>query len=324
MIITTMMNTIVMKNSMLSLVNNQSKLSTQINSLLNNYVTVGYYVDEWLNTLKSNTRQSYRSCIRTLYDQGLIDPEMSIEYFSRLNINHVLDSIKRIRGYTEGTLQHKASAFISFTNYLSRQFDGFRRAVPQKQGVGRTFYSISEKCATATMTHKQWHDWLYELEQINYRDYLVAIVMLQGAKRISEVLSLQIGQIDWTMNRIEFKQSKTGGTLKYTVIVYPKSVMDKLNAYIGDRQGMVFITSTGNKVCQNQLQVTFEKAGQRANIKYKVHPHVLRASAITYLVEQGYSSDQIMRISGHSSQKSVLYYDRSDIVNNISSEVSLV
>jgi integrase len=249
---------------------------------------------------------------------------MSLVQFSQVNPIPILDAIKEIKGYAEGTLQHKASAFISFTNYLSRQFDGFRRAIPQKQGVGRTFYSISEKCATATMTHKQWHDWLYELEQINYRDYLVAIVMLQGAKRISEVLSLQIGQIDWTMNRIEFKQSKTGGTLKYTVIVYPKSVMDKLKAYIGDREGLVFVTITGNKVCQNQLQVTFEKAGHKAGIKYKIHPHVLRASAITYLVEQGYSSDQIMRISGHSSQKSVLYYDRSDIVNNISSEVCLV
>jgi len=273
---------------------------------------------------KKKTRGTYRSCIRTLYDTGLLNPYMTIDQLSKCNLENIVDDTKKLNGYTEGTLQNKASAFISLTTYLARRFNGLKKALPKNSGVNKTFYSVSKKCKTSTMTHKQWCDWLYELEQINYRDYLIALVMIQGAKRISEVLSLQVNQVDFEAMRIRFVQSKTGGEFQYTSIAYPKSVMDKLKAYIGDRVGLAFVTSSGKQVGQLQLQITFEKAGLKSGIKYKIHPHVLRASAITYLVEQGYSSEQIMKISGHSSPKSVIYYDRSSIENNISSEVCLV
>lgn len=56
-----------------------------------------------------------------------------------------------------------------------------------------------------------------------------------------------------------------------------------LRLHIGDRQGYVFITRSGKPVMLNQLAVTFVKAGRAAGIPFKISPHVLRASAITYL-----------------------------------------
>ena len=38
----------------------------------------------------------------------------------------------------------------------------------------------------------------------------------------------------------------------------------------------------------NQLNMTFAKAGRASGIPFKVSPHVLRASAVTYLKQQGF------------------------------------
>ncbi|MDP1614441.1 MAG: hypothetical protein Q8L68_01450 [Methylococcales bacterium] len=62
----------------------------------------------------------------------------------------------------------------------------------------------------------------------------------------------------------------------------------------------------------------------RRNPIFIVHPHVLRASTITYLSSQGYSAEQIMKISGHAGIELVKYYDKTPIENNLSQEVNLI
>lgn len=112
--------------------------------------------------------------------------------------------------------------------------------------------------------------------QINSRDCLLAKIALQGGKRIGEVLILTTDRIDWNTNQITFRQLKTRGAIEETVITYPITVMNELKQYIGDRQGLVFITRTGKALPMCQLAATFEKAGKLAKIPFKVTPHVLR------------------------------------------------
>ena len=81
-------------------------------------------------------------------------------------------------------------------------------------------------------------------------------------------------------SRITFRQSKTRKLQKETVITYSESIMKTLRAYIGERQGHVFVTRSGKLVMINQVAITFAKAGKAAGIPFKVSPHVLRASAV--------------------------------------------
>ena len=138
-------------------------------------------------------------------------------------------------------------------------------------------------------------------EKINSRDCLIAKITLQGGKRIREVLTLKIDQIDWHKNEITFTQSKTKGAKKETVITYPKSIMKELREYIGKRKGLAFVSSTGNPVLLTQVANTFGRAGSKAGIPFKVTPHVLRASTVTYLKQQGFSDSDIQKVTGHDS-----------------------
>ena len=60
--------------------------------------------------------------------------------------------------------------------------------------------------------------------------------------------------------------------------------MLKLREYIRPRSGFVFITRFGKPVKLNRLSETFAKAGLLAGIPFKITPHVLRASTVTYLM----------------------------------------
>ncbi|AHK63821.1 Phage integrase family protein (plasmid) [Chlamydia avium 10DC88] len=96
-----------------------------------------------------------------------------------------------------------------------------------------------------------------------------------------------------------------------TVITYPQRFMQLIKNYIGNRNGLVFITKTGKSVDLKQLAGTFAKAGSQANIPFKVTPHVLRATAVTEYKRMGCSDSDIMKVTGHSSSKMIHAYDKS-------------
>ena len=87
---------------------------------------------------------------------------------------------------------------------------------------------------------------------------------------------------------------------------------------------MVFITRAGNGVMANRVAITFAKAGQAAGISFKVTPHVLRASTVTYLKQQGFQDSDIMKVTGHSSAVMVGAYDKTSQESNATERVQLV
>lgn len=288
-------------------------------------LTVGCLINEWVESLTYRTRINYQSGIRKLAAAGLINPTISLQSFSLINHDAIVDRIKQVTDLQETSRQARAALYISFTRFLSRRFPGiFKKAMPSREGVGKTFFRVHDKVVTEAMNQAQWTSFFDALSGINYRDCLIAKVTLQGGKRIREVLSLTTDQINWEKREITFSQSKTKGVRKETVITYPESVMNELRKYIGDRKGFVFISYKGNPVILNQVANTFAKAGQRAGISFKVTPHVLRASTVTYLKQQGFSDSNIQKVTGHASSEMVNAYDKSSRADNASKKVSLV
>lgn len=288
------------------------------------YLPLDVIVVEWLDTLGERTRINYKSGLNRLAESGIINPLISLQAFSLVNHDAMVDRIKQLP-MKETTRQARAALYISFTRYLSRRFKGiFVKAMPSREGNEKTFYRVHDKVVTEAMNQNQWSAFFVELEKINPRDALIGKVALQGGKRIREVLSLHTEQIDWVKREITFTQSKTRGVSKQTVITYSESIMEALGDLIGDGEGYVFLSAMGNPVILNQVANTFARAGQRASIPFKVTPHVLRASAVTYLKRQGFSDGEIMKITGHASGEMIRAYDKSERADNPTKKVNLV
>jgi integrase len=279
----------------------------------------------WLSTLNPKTCINYQSGMRKLATFGLLDPTLNLQAFALLNHDTIVDKIKLIEEWTECSRQARAACYISFTRFLNRRTQGIvDRARPNKEGTGKTFFKVYEKVKTCAMTQAQWMRFLEALEEIAPREALIAKIILQGAKRVSEVLSLKVEQIDWERNKIRFAQSKTKGLKKETVITYPESVMKQLKEYVGQRVGYVFITKFGKTVDLRWLAKIFAQAGKITGLPFKVTPHVLRASTVTYLKQQGFADSDIQKITGHASSAMVYAYDKSAQEDNASQKVFLV
>lgn len=288
-------------------------------------ITVQDAAELWLSTLSYRTRINYQSGLRKLAEIGLLSPLLNLQAFALINHETIIDQIKLVPIWTECSRQSRAACYISFTKFLHRRSKGIiSRAISNREGHAKTFFRVYDKIKTSAMSQSQWIIFLDALEKISPRECLIAKLIIQGGKRANEVLTLQTQNIDWERRKIIFEQSKTKGTKKTTVITYPQSVMDKLKSYIGERAGLVFVSRSGKPVMMTRLSHTFAKAGKNAGISFKVTPHVLRASTVTYLKQQGFQDTDIMKVTGHASVEMVCAYDKTPQESNATEKVQLV
>jgi len=280
----------------------------------------------WLDTLNVHTSKAYRCGLKKLYDLGLIDFDSSLQAFSQVNHNSVIDQIKLVDEWSEATRQARAACYISFTGFLSRRTNGIiLKGIPLREGSAKTFFKIRHKVKTRAMSKKQWPFFFEQLEMINPRDTLIGKLMLQGGKRVSEVLSAKIQDINWPEREITYQQSKTKGMEHEIVITHPENIIQDLKKYLSGRvDGFIFITRNHRKIHPGQIERNFSKAGNRAGIPFKVTPHVLRASLVTYLKMNGYNDTDIMKVTGHHSAEMVASYDKLIDSDNLSKNVSLI
>lgn len=280
-------------------------------------ISVKQALSEWVFGLKDNTRINYLVGFKKLIELNLVDPHLSLQQFSLVNHEAVIDEIKQIIKWSEATRQARAAAYISFTGFLQRKTKGVvRKAIASKDGVAKTFFKTRDKVKTHALDQLQTRKFLQAIESLNKRDALIAKLILQGGKRKNEVLALEVDQISFEMNQIEFEQSKTRGTQKKTVINYPNHIMLELREYIKDRNGVVFVTRNGKSIATTQIDRNFIKAGVLAGIPFRVTPHVLRVTLVTRLKELKIQDSDIMKVTGHANPAQLASYDKTDLGDN--------
>lgn len=283
----------------------------------------------WITSLNAHTARSYKGSILALSRIGLLSLDISLQKFSMINHNAIVDSIKRvpskIAAWSEGTKQVRAACYISLTKFLNRETSGIIPiAQPSQQEASKTFYKVRDLVKTNAMEDLQKQNFLEKLKLINHRDWMIALTILQGAKRANEVLDLTIDKISFLEGSISFVQTKNRGLEKTTVITYPHWFMNALSDYVGYRRGLLFITKKGKAVGLKQIASTFAKAGRLADISFKITPHVLRATAVTEYKRLGCSDSDIMKVTGHSSSKMIYAYDKSKRSENASKKIVLI
>jgi len=300
------------------------------------YTPIRVAIEDWLNNLKGETRRNYAYYITDMMRRNIIPEvdaagnEFTVGHFNFVPHEKMVDFIKAIKDWSEGTRQVRAACYISFTAYLHWVSQGwFRKAQPSMLPSNKTFYSVRDKCETRALTLHEWHRFIDALYKINERDALIAKTMLQGAKRISEVLSLTLDQIDFGIRLLKFRQSKTGGTIREIPITYPDTFIQELKNYIEktkeerSESRVVFITNRGKGIYRTQLNATFDKASKLARLP-RVTPHVLRATWVTLAKEQGIPDSEVMKITGHTSSKMIYAYDKTSAIDNYSKKLVLI
>lgn len=136
------------------------------------------------------------------------------------------------------------------------------------------------------------------LEIKNHKHWLLIALAYGAGLRVSEVVALQVQDLDFTTMTICIRQAKG---LKDRISLLPEKLARKLKRYMLHKQSgdYLFANSQGVKLTTRTAQMIFKKALAKANLKKKASFHSLRHSFATHLLENGTDTRIIQRLLGH-------------------------
>ncbi len=141
----------------------------------------------------------------------------------------------------------------------------------------------------------------------NIKHKLIIGILYATGVRVSELINIKIGNIDFSRKLLLVKAGK-GNKDRYTIL--SDKVVDELKSYLRQRTNKsdyLFETSKGH-LSSATIQAVLKKAKLKARLSKNVTPHILRHSFATHLRDSGVQDSDIQKLLGHRSIKTTQTY----------------
>ena len=153
----------------------------------------------------------------------------------------------------------------------------------------------------------------------NIKHKLILKLLYGCGLRVSEVVNLKKPDLNFQEELIHIKLSKGK---KDRFVKIPESIKQALESYSKlNEQETLFPSSREGKLTTATIQKIVKNSAKKAGIKKNVHPHTLRHSFATHLLEQGIDLRIIQKLLGHSDIKTTQIYLQvsNQLIKNIKS-----
>jgi integrase/recombinase XerD len=151
------------------------------------------------------------------------------------------------------------------------------------------------------------------LIQHAYRDRsehgLLIKTLFQTGARVSEFANIKVEHFFFDELMILIEKGK-GGKSRYVPIL--QELAQELRTHLDGRgAGYLFETNRHLPYSPRRIQQIVKATAERAKIKKRVYPHLLRHSVATTLLERGMPIDQIQKLLGHTKLETTQVYAES-------------
>jgi integrase/recombinase XerD len=141
-----------------------------------------------------------------------------------------------------------------------------------------------------------------------HRGLLIKTLFQTGA-RVSEFVNIRVEDFFFDEAMILIAKAK-GGKSRYVPIL--PGLAQELRTHLGGRAtGYLFESNRHMPYSPRRIQQMVKETAQKAKIKKRVHPHLLRHSVATTLLERGMPIEQIQKFLGHSKLETTQVYAES-------------
>ncbi|MGN1399464.1 MAG: site-specific tyrosine recombinase/integron integrase [Erysipelotrichaceae bacterium] len=278
-------------------------------------VEIRQYIDKFLdyiylsNSSSINTRLAYQHDLNLFY-QYLQQNDISSLDLSRNEVMGYLDYLHKLNSQiTNRSVSRNLSSVRSFYHYLN----------------DISYCDYSPFTAIKIKKEKQrLPDYLFEDEidllldsfdlndELSYRDRTLFETMYGCGLRVSEATNLKISDIDFQNRflRILGKGSKERIVPFYSTIEeLLKHYLAEIRVlYVNDSHEYVFVNRNGQKLTSRGVQYLLNKTVEKYNLPFKLHPHTLRHSFATHLLDQDVDIRIVQQLLGHSSLSTTQIY----------------
>jgi site-specific recombinase XerD len=143
------------------------------------------------------------------------------------------------------------------------------------------------------------------------RNYGLLLLLLDTGVRASELIGINLEDVDWTERRVLIRQGKGA---KERVVGIGERTSEALRTYVdafrSQAPGRLFLTSKGEAMRgAGTLEVLLRRIGERAGVP-KVYPHRFRHTFATWAIESGAREIDVQLLLGHSDLTMTQHYAR--------------
>jgi len=139
------------------------------------------------------------------------------------------------------------------------------------------------------------------------RNRAILRVLYRGGLRCSEAINLRPRDVQLPRNEIRVNEGKGKKDRVVWIDDGTVEIIDRWRV-IRPRSDWFFSTLAGGQLDDSYLRQMCARYGRRAGLEIRVHPHLLRHTFATELLEDGYSLIEVQKLLGHEDLESTSIY----------------
>ncbi len=273
-------------------------------------------IEEFYNYIKDIKGLSDNSVVAYTTDLIELNDYLSLSDVSFIDatiydIDSYIEYIKDKLNMSERTVNRKLTTFRTFYDW------GVKRNYFSLNPVDEIAHSSSYSRLPSVLSRE-------EIKQVlalpcedflSFRDHILFLFLYATGARISEALSLNVKDLDFTNRRALIK----GKGNKERFLFFPQSIVQELREYLNLREEFLlkcgkiketafFIGKHGNRLPFSTSHSIFDKASKSLNFTKSFTPHTLRHSFATHLLDNGADIRFVQSLLGHSSISTTQIY----------------
>jgi len=236
--------------------------------------------------------------------------ESGIDTLKNVNKQTLRNYLAKLMGqkYAKSSIARKLSAIRSFYRYLMRE------ELVAASPAATTVSPKLDKRLPAFLTQDEAKK-LVESPDISQpqgqRDRALLELLYASGMRVSELVNMNIEQVNLATNEIRV----WGKGSKERVVLMGEPAAQALNTYISDgrrvllggkRNNALFVNRYGERILVRRVQKILNKYSR--SINKSVHPHVLRHTFATHLLDGGADLKVVQELLGHADLSSTQIY----------------
>lgn len=214
------------------------------------------------------------------------------------------------QGFAKVSIARKLSAIRSFYRYLMRE------EIVTASPVADTFSPKLDKRLPGFLSQKEVLELISAPDLSTpqgQRDRALLEMLYASGLRVSELVNLDIDKVNLDANEIRV----WGKGSRERVVLMGRPAAAALVAYInqgrtkllgGKRNPALFVNRSGRRLVERRVQRILEKYSAAAGINRRVHPHMLRHTFATHLLDGGADLRVVQQLLGHADLSTTQIY----------------
>jgi len=272
------------------------------------------YLAGFLSHLGAERRLSPLTCENYARDvRALLDLAAGTA-LGQLQVHHIRRFLAQLHGRGLGgrSLARMLSAWRSFFHYLARD-----HGLTQNPCLGLRAPKSPKalpQCLSPDQAH-QLLDMATDDEPLAVRDKAMFELFYSSGLRLSEVVGLNLGQIDFAEGTLEV----TGKGGKTRIVPVGRLAAEAIQAWLPQRELLaqpqehgLFVGKNGTRLGARSVQYRLKEWALKQGIASEVHPHVLRHSFASHVLQSSGDLRAVQEMLGHASISTTQVYTHLD------------